>query len=265
MLKKAFQKQFEGIIWKIRPDETAGRLVLEIRDPQQKQAFFSCIRTADGKPGFERLQLREPWFCGLEAVAHGHAFLHGYLSETLPEHRGIFACRLENGEIAWEDYNLVFSHPVAEGIIAWNYKSEPRRYQLINPANGSHLRSFSSPEDLEQNTSALSFQSIHLPRKITLEKNRLEQLPSGTLPAADLLEYKTYRLLAFYVERREDTTASKEEKMDHYLLVTSEQKEVIHKDLLDEGILQRAMDTFFVIGNQICYIKRKSEILAYFL
>src|SRR3546814_1300241 len=128
MLNKAFQKQYKGIIWKIRPDETAGHLVLEVRDPSEKETFFSCIRTGNGTFPFDNLRLEEPWFCGLEAVAHNHVFLHGYLSETLPEHRGIMAYRLRDGVLAWSDYNLVFGQAVAEGVLAWNYKSRSEEH-----------------------------------------------------------------------------------------------------------------------------------------
>nr|WP_262713131.1 hypothetical protein [Anseongella ginsenosidimutans] len=48
MLKKAFHKQFEGIIWKIRPDESASHLALEVRNTEKRLTSFSCIRTTGG-------------------------------------------------------------------------------------------------------------------------------------------------------------------------------------------------------------------------
>lgn len=258
MLKKAFNKQFEGIIWKIRPDENGAHLALEIREPDQKKVSFSCINTASGNLVFNDIHLQEPWFCGLEGLAHGHAYLHGYLSETLPGHRGIFACSLENGRINWEDYNLVFSHAVSEGVIAWNYKSEPRRYELINPENGQFVRLFNSVEEMEKETTDLPQPSLQFPEMVNLETEWLRHLPGSTLPGGDVLLKGSLRIISFY-------TRAGEKKLDHHLYVVDHEKRLVHKDLLDRDILQPALDTFFVIGNQLCYIKRKSEILAYFL
>ncbi|QEC54306.1 DUF4905 domain-containing protein [Anseongella ginsenosidimutans] len=229
--------------------------------------FFQLYPYHGGTWTFDELQLQEPWFCGLEGLAHGHAYLHGYLSETLPEHRGIFAVRLENGQIAWEDYNLVFSHATGEGLIAWNYKSEPRRYQLVDPQTGTTVRSFASREESEQLSSPISAAAVYLPSKVTLDEEWLRHLPPDALPAADLLQFNQRWLLAFYTADEGEETASLTEnkKMDHHLYVINNERQVIHKDLLGEGILQPAMDTFFVMGNQLYYIKSKSEILAYFL
>ncbi|HYH55663.1 MAG TPA: hypothetical protein VD772_03575, partial [Anseongella sp.] len=141
---------------------------------------------------------------------------------------------------------------------AWSYKSEPRRYQLTWPQNGRAARAFGSLREMEQESTPLPKTQVFFPEKIKLEEEWLGRLPPGTLPQADLLPAGKGHVLAFY-------TRSADEKMNHHILVMDRHGETLHKDLLAEGILHPAMDTFFVVGEQLCYIKRKSEILAYFL
>lgn len=258
MLKKAFHKQYKGIIWKLSPDRTGGSLVLEIRDSEKKQTFFSGISLPEGKLTFEAVRLQESWFCGLEDTAHGYAFLHGYLSESLPGHRGIFAIALEDGRIVWEDYNLVFGHAAKDGLVAWNYKSEPRRYQLVSPGDGNTIRTFGSAGEMEKHSPPLPSAPLHFPRRVSLDADWLAHLPEKALPDADLLEYKGTWILAFYMP-------AGQQKMDHYLYVIDRNRQLVHQDLLAGGILQPAMDTFFVMNDQLIYIRSKSEFLAYFL
>src|SRR5690606_26147995 len=54
----------------------------------------------------------------------------------------------------------------------------------------------------------------------------------------------------------------KNRPLDHYLLVFDGGGNRIHQDLLAGGILQPAMDTFFVMNDRLYYIKSKAEILA---
>lgn len=264
MLKNAFHVRYKGVIWKIRPDESAEHLVTEVRSPENKIAFFSCIRTDSGKATFDHFQLQEPWFCGLEAAAHGTAFLHGYLSETLPEHRGIFAVDLAGGKLLWEDYNLVFDQAVQEGVVAWNYKAEPRRYQLIDPRSGRSIRYFRSRTEAMGDTNLPGTPEMHYPSRVTLDTPLRELLPENVLSEADLLEWKGYRILSCYVLRN-DKEEEKNRPLDHYLLVFDGGGNRIHQDLLAGGILQPAMDTFFVMNDRLYYIKSKAEILAYLL
>lgn len=262
MLKKAFFKQYDGIIWKINPDQTGTCLVLEIRNGDKKKAFFSGISLPAGTTSFDNLQLQEPWFCGLEGVAHGRAYLHGYLSETLPGHRGIFAVDLKNGDIIWENYNLVYGYATKEGLIAWNYKSEPRRYQLIAPGDGSTIRMFNSPAEPEVENAPLPAPPVHFPARVTIDKDWLAHLPARALAEADLLEWKGRWILAFYTKKE---SVPGQQKMDHHLYVIDRNRRLIHQDLLAGDIRQAAMDTFFLMNDQLFYIRSKSEILAYFL
>lgn len=293
MLKKAFSRQLEGQIWKLGFDEEARRLVLEVRVADRKEAFFSCIDTLSGRFSFHGLRLQTPWFCGLEGAHHGFAYLHGYLSETLPGHRGVFAYRLDNGQLAWEDYNLVYGHPCTEGIVAWNYKSEPRKYQLIDPGTGMPLKTFPSRLEMERETSLLPQANILLPENKPLPgelagsipaaappgdlpaeglagelpqgkpasppspRKPAREFPAGSLPEADLLYHNGLCIFTLYT--RQGTA------VDQRLYVLDREHRVVHEDILAENILQPALETFFVTGEQLYYIKRKSEILSYFL
>lgn len=294
MLKNAFHIQYNGIIWKIRPDDTGQYLVCEIRHADERTTTFSCIHTASGHLAFNQLQLKEPWFCGLEDVGHGKAFLHGYLSETLPEHRGIFAVNLKNGSMAWENYNLVFDQVVEAGLIAWNYKSEPRRYELIDPADGSTIRSYSSAAERDAANSPLPSPPLKFPSPVSLNETWLARLPAGTSPVGDLLDWNDFRILSFYTPGEKGVSAQDEnngnteagilsesdrkdgpgdraadgkatQSADHQIYVLDREGTIVHRDFLAKGILHRALDTFFVMEDRLYYIKSKAEILAYFL
>src|SRR3546814_15956454 len=85
--------------------------------------------------------------------------------------------RLGDGVLAWSDYILLLWQAVAEGVLAWNYKSEPRRYQLIDPATGTTIRTFAAEESPWKHTSPVKFKPVHLPQPATLKREERNLLP----------------------------------------------------------------------------------------
>lgn len=259
MLQKYIHYTSEGVIWRICPDDTGRYLIAEIRLPDQKESFFTGIELDSGKSSFERLQLGEKWFNGIEAAAHGSLFLHGYLSGTLPEHRGVFAYDLKTGRNLWNNYNLVFYQLHPEGIIAGNYKTQPRRYYLYNARTGAQ----GAAADLR---TASFYEPPVLP--LFPEKRSLAsapfapfsgiKFPGQLMDEAEYLPVQDHDVFSVYEK-------GKEGFLNHILVFDRNPGDSgpVHTDILADGIRSPVWGTFFVLNGQLIYIRNKKELLGY--
>lgn len=85
-----------------------GRILGEARDLEAKRSWFFCAREEDGGLLWNDLRMEEPWWVGIEDVADGRFYLHGFRKPDMPQHLGIFAHDLDDGKELWRNEELAF-------------------------------------------------------------------------------------------------------------------------------------------------------------
>ena len=96
-----------GMLWRVLFSGD-GRILGEARNLAEKYAWFFCAREEDGAMLWNDLRLDEPWWLGVEDVADGRFYLHGFRKPDMPQHLGIFAHDLGSGEELWRNEELAF-------------------------------------------------------------------------------------------------------------------------------------------------------------
>jgi hypothetical protein len=109
-IKKLYEFTHKRQLWRILPTNT-GKLLIEERDTQLKEAYFNCLEIDKGKKIFENIQLEEKFWIGIESVYRDIIFFHKYLKPDMPAHKGIIAFDINSASILWEnmDYNFLFA------------------------------------------------------------------------------------------------------------------------------------------------------------
>ncbi|HUX92187.1 MAG TPA: DUF4905 domain-containing protein, partial [Ignavibacteriaceae bacterium] len=89
-IKKEYEYSNRRQIWRLIPTDS-GKIIIEDRNVETKEAFFNCLDIYTGKKKFSNLQLDEKYWIGIETIYKDIIFFHKYLKPDMPGHIGIIA------------------------------------------------------------------------------------------------------------------------------------------------------------------------------
>src|SRR5690606_11593194 len=69
--------------------------------------------------------------------------------EFSPGRKGIIALNLYTQQVVWENYNYVLERISKDGILAYNAKIQPKRFELLDSETGLLLKNVSQEEVME--------------------------------------------------------------------------------------------------------------------
>ena len=134
-LKKNYRFDNKRQIWRIIPTN-AGKLIIEEREPEKKQAYFHCLALDSGKKILNNFQLDDKFWVGIEAVRDDVIYFHKFAKPDMPKHRGIFAFNLAKKEFIWQNPDLIFLFLHDSKLYAYQEKFEGRNYYSIDTISG---------------------------------------------------------------------------------------------------------------------------------
>lgn len=103
-IKKIFKYNRGRQIFRLLPTDTE-KLIIEERNREKKEAFFSCLNILNGKKVFTDLQLEEKYWIGIKDIYKDIIFFHKFERPDLPNHKGIIAFDINTQSILWESQN----------------------------------------------------------------------------------------------------------------------------------------------------------------
>lgn len=158
-LKKSYRFDNNRQIWRIIPFDK-DKLIIEEREPENKQTYFHCLSIDSGKKIFSNFQLEDKFWVGIETVKDDIIYFHKFAKPDMPKHRGIFAFNVYKKEFIWQNADLIFLFLFNGKLYAYKDKFEGRNYYSINPANGEIIEELGENYGLINNLRNLSSQSV---------------------------------------------------------------------------------------------------------
>jgi len=166
-IKKKYSFTNKRQIFKLLPTDT-GKIIIEERDIEKKQAYFNCLQIDSGKKIFKGLQLDEKFWIGIEAVHKDIIYFHKFVKPDLPQHNGIIAFDIISGKTIWEDNNRNYLFIKDDILYTYQQGFDDRKYSTLNILTGELL------EELETNSDSINllreeiitredFSSYHFP------------------------------------------------------------------------------------------------------
>ncbi len=125
-------------IWRLLPTET-GKLVIEERDMNSREAFYNCIQIDSGKSIFKDFQLEEKHWSGIEFIHDDIIYFHKFASRDMPDHKGIIAFDIRTQKIIWQTDNYIFDFVKDNKIFCYNNNFEGRSYFALDCITGKLL------------------------------------------------------------------------------------------------------------------------------
>jgi hypothetical protein len=100
--RKIYGQSFPGTVWKVSADPRQACLGVEIRQMDRRQVRFYGLWLDKASPSIREIEHVEAWWCGMEGVADGMLYIHGYAEPGLPVTKGLHAYGVRDGGMRWQ-------------------------------------------------------------------------------------------------------------------------------------------------------------------
>lgn len=187
-LKQKFD--FDVPVWRLVLSD-GDCLLVEERDSNKREAFYHVFELATGRTLLDKFSPPDKFWSGVESFKAKRVIFHGYRSQGLPFHKGIFCYDLEKQEYIWSVPELSFLIINDHGIYAFKQKFESQEYFLLDKDTGQVIGEPASDDEsinlmIAEARGKESFDDFVYPENFTLSKfndgGYLEKLmPQGTL------------------------------------------------------------------------------------
>ena len=267
-----FNKHFKfsdgNQIWRLLITDS-DKLVIETRDTDKKEVFFSCVDLQTGKELFKKFQFEEKYWIGIEKIHDDIIFFHRFVKPDLPGHREIIAFDINTQKILWQTMEFTFlfiykdklyaSKELFEGnkFFILDYKSGEIVSELETDANDlTRLKNLAEEEtDYGDYVFTENFdeKNSYIDDSIKeIIKSRLGNSEySGNIEFAVI---KDLLLFNFHAKTGEDNLTNKFYATD---ITTGEEK---YSAILNTNTNAYAPDSFFCYKNYGIVLKEKQEV-----
>lgn len=264
-VKKYFSFTDKMQIWRLLISDT-NKLVIETRDTEKKQAYFSSIDINKGKLLFKSFQLEEKFWLGIEDVSADLIYFHKFVKPDLPFHQGITAFSIESKRVLWENVNLAFLFSAGENLYAFRNKFEGKEFFRLNALTGE------VEENMGEDAAALN-QLQNQRQKDYSNYIFPESTPHASETVNELLkkEKETHPVIgSIYSALKENLlminyhTPSKEGLLNNlFKIIEINTEKVIFEDVLNSKLKVFIPDSFFVKDNNLYLLKNKDMLMVY--
>lgn len=243
-LNTVIDHTFSGLIWKLETDTEQNLIYVETRNEKEHSAGFSSFNLETGKANFLEFIPEEKWLVGMNGGRQGILFLHGYLSDQTPEHKGIIALDGFTGKGLWTNYNLAIEAFKVDGLLAYDQRFQNKRTVLLDYQTGMvKTETENQQEDVQE---------IQYPFMLLLLPKNLAALIAGTITGKiSCFNYNPYLIISLHTQNNDGLLQE---------LFVFEDEKIIYQDLLNEHIQKLQPEAFVVIKNYLVYIKNKTSL-----
>ncbi|HEX9252045.1 MAG TPA: DUF4905 domain-containing protein [Ignavibacteriaceae bacterium] len=269
-LKKLYKHDNGKQIWRILPTDN-NKVILEEREINTKEVFFSCLEVESGKKIFKNYQLDEKNWIGIESIYNDIIFFHSYGKPDMPAHKSIIAFDINSQSILWQNDNYVFSFVYADKVYCFQQRFESKVFFALDYLTGNVIEDFGNDVSVinqlkEQYDAKFWEQNYLFPEYFNrsgqaekdyqkyLQKVLTDKVIKGEvsyLLIDDLLMYN-------YHEVNKTNTLNNE-----FAVIDLTKNKILLKETLDKNLVNLMPESFFVKDNFLFLIVDKTKLLVY--
>ncbi len=272
-IKKKYSYSNKKQIWRILPTQSE-KLVVEERDSETKEVFFSCIAIKTGQKIFNDFQLEEKFWVGIEEIYKDTIYFHKFRKPDMPGHLGIIAFNIETKTISWKTDEYIFLFIHNDELYCYKesaFGGEGRNFYRLDYLTGKLLADLG--EDVnemnllrektlsEKNLNSYLFTKQFNPESENDEavKNHLSNIRSKNLISGkiDCINYSGILFYSFH-----EIHQSGGEMKNIFRAVDIESGKVIFEEELNKGIKVFIPDSFFIINDLLFLLKEKTGFIT---
>jgi hypothetical protein len=245
-LKKMYKYDRGRQIFRIIPTDTY-KLLIEERDRNKKQTFYSCLDINSGKSIFQDFQLDEKYWVGVKTIYKDVILFHKFERPDLPKHKGIIAFDINTQTILWENYNsfLFISNDKAVFIAE---ELGIRKYIAVDYLTGKVDDIIDYPKNVKPVN--YNFDNYLFSSKITQNELELffhskfkEKLDNFIIKGEiNFINKELSYFISFHV-------INKDSRFDNLFFALDAKGKIILKEILNKGTDKIQPESFFIIDN----------------
>lgn len=254
-----FSHLFDGLIFKILADDVLSLLALEIRHTQTKEVSFAVVDYEKKRLVFEGLGLEESWWVGMVAFHQGKLFFHSFADKQYPEPQGIIVANVIEQSIIWEKKGVYLEQISPQGVhISWIGESG-KKPEILDIQTGNTLDGFQLADkikDGKSNNLVFPFQYVEkTPDFETVALFLNQKLAINIIQQLDYLEVNQHIIISYLVES--------DKKISQFLLILSQNGEILFHQLLDNQVKGIQTEVFFVVNDFLISIANRKNLLIF--
>lgn len=256
-----------AMVWRMKISRS-GEILLEIRDPEKKEAWFSCLDETSGTELWTGLRLDEPWWIGVEDMEQGRLFLHGFRKPDMPRHLGIHTYDLRTGTLMWRNDNLTFLFALDDEVYTSHEGFEEMTFYVLDADSGEIKKNLGSDtEAVNVLRSTLNEEDLFLdydypepfdashPDFAALRDRVYAVVPEdGFTGNLDVLELASTLLISWHGPAANGTG------YDQHFRALAPDGTTVRSDIINSGVQQPGIDSFFVKSGRVMYIRNQQTL-----
>lgn len=269
-LKKLYKHDNKKQIWRI-PPTTNNKVVVEERDSETKEVFFSCFDIETSKKIFNEFQLDEKNWCGIESIYKNIILFHTYGKPDMPNHKSIIAFDIDTQKILWQNDNYVFSLIYEDKVFCFQQRFESRVFFTLDYLTGNLIEELGSDASSvnkikEKVDEEFWKQNYFFPEYFNrnetgdeIHKKYLKQIISEKVIKGEVSYLKIENVLLFnYHEVAKNNTYT-----NIFNAVDLIKNKILLEETLDKNLVNLMPESFFIKDNFLFLIVDKTKLFVY--
>ncbi len=233
----------------------ADTLVVEVRDLTKREVRFSALDLRSNAFIWRDKGLDEPWWVNLSLVSRRVLVFTVYLDTNNPDKKGVVAYALEDLRLLWfnNDFSIAalgenevsgFASKYGLQQITLDVHTGQKRDDPVHPISIPGLR---KPLQYQEGTQYFE----------TVKTFLSNQLNLNAVSALEYLETDKIIVISGYTENQGAGDLA------NFLIVLSRQGDVLIRESLSPQVKGIGLDTFFLLGDLLFFVKNKTELVSY--
>ena len=269
-LKKLYKHYNGKQIWRILPT-SSSKVVIEEREIETKEVFFSCLEINSGEKLFNEFQFDEKNWIGIESIYKDIIFFHAYRKPDMPAHKSIIAFDIHSKSVLWQNDDYVFSFINDDKVFCYQQRFESRVFFALDYLTGNAVDDFGSDtaklqQPREEADNEFENQNYLFPEyfrhtNVVSEEfqKHLQQFLTNNVIKGDISYLKVVDLLMYSYHQ-----VSKNNTLDNIFASFDLRKnKILLKVTLDKNLVNLIPESFFVKDNFLFLIVDKTKLFVY--
>lgn len=267
-MEKQFSYKSPHQIWRILISDSE-KLILETRDVNTKEVFFSCFDIWDGGKIFSDFQLDDKCWVGIETVYKDIIYFHRFPKPDLPIHAGIIAFDLASQKILWTNEELSFLFAYEDKIYGFKQGFEERYFYSLDYLDGNLIEDFGNNHarinSLRNEANSAKDWSSFLYPEILKNNNdekvsRLVAQQTSKNKLVGEVEYNVYNSYLLFSYHSKVVEGS---LINNFFAVDLNSESIVLSEILNASASAMLTDSFFVYKNLLFLLREKNEVLVF--
>lgn len=256
ILQKLFSHTFSQNIWRIlpHPDPDRNEWAIELRESSEKKVLFAIIDLSVPELRWQVTPEGADWWTSLTAFSGDHVFLHNYRYPDIPQPTDLLAISAYSGKLLLALPNYVLVRTLYGDLVeVATFKGEQFQKsffdiqtEILSPV--SEEINLPSAEIILKQPVRYKERNVYFDRLSSF----LTDITGIPKPICiDYLDERPYMMFSYYIYEQE--------KVVQYLLIVTDQKEIVFHEQLSEGRGGVGQSTMMLKNKVLVYLKNNNE------